>query len=248
MFETAPFLVLWSMAAAAAPPDVTHDPANKAAAVIVVSATAAGGGHGSGAVVDARGLVLTNLHVVDLAAAKLTKDGEGLFVCADPVRSMWLMEPRSEAMAKRLPGSMACRRAKLVGTSLTDDLALLRTDQLMSAVRVTDEIPNEGEAIHSRAAVADFLAPSLKCGRFIARIDPNYFRVGDPRRMMPPQFILDLGAMPGASGGPVFDANGRMFALIVAVMPFPGRSDTFAIPGAAIIPFIRAHDPFQPRP
>ncbi len=199
---------------------------NRMATVMVLNKYDIGASLGTGVVVDTRGLVLTNRHVIEDkfdAQKQQTRAGTPL-VCE--VKGL----------------SLDCLPARIVITTEKHDVALLQVDRTFPyAIEIADDRDlEEGAVIYARCAVLDLLPPSLVYGRFIGRADPRW--VYAPFKV--PVLVLDISANPAGSGGGIFDRNGRMVGLARLVSPPPGRPNLIAVPGSVLKALVEKYNPF----
>ena len=141
------------------------------------------------------------------------------------------IEPELEVCVVFGGNIMACKLATIVAISPDADVALLRADlpDLGPTMLRPDALPmREAEEVYARLTFGLYLPPSLAYGRYLGT-DP----VGDD--------VYDLAAMPGSSGGPVFDLQGRLVGIVSSVSILPGRSLTFTVPSRAILKFLGAN-------
>jgi S1-C subfamily serine protease len=169
---------------------------------------------GSGIFLGVGGLVLTNNHVA--------ADG------TDPPHADLRLEVClvSEGVAK------PCVPAEVLALDPDDDLALLRTtfpDVAPIRIRPDAEPMREAEDVYARPSFGIYLVPSLVYGRFVGR----WLSDGTD--------LYDLAVMPGSSGGPVFDLQGRLVGLIHAMTTEKGTSFNVAIPAQVIREFLKEH-------
>ena len=173
--------------------------------------------YASGVFLGHGGLVLTNKHV---ALPPALKAGTYQF------RVCLMFGP---ALAPCLPAEV------VAVSSDSDDLALLRTElpfQPPFLIRPDSEPMNEAEEVYARLGFSDLLPPSLVRGRF-AGID-----------LREDHALYDLPVMPGSSGGPVFDRQGRLVGLVDAYTLSEGRVLADVIPARTIRRFLVIHDLF----
>jgi len=164
-----------------------------------------GGASGSGFLVDDKGSILTNQHVVDNAEEVDVRFGED----GDPVD------------------------AKVTGTDASTDLALLKIDpadadgkpiQLGSSddVRVGEPVIAIGSPFGLRGTVTAGIVSGL--GREIQ--SPNGFTIDEVVQ-------TDAAINPGNSGGPLIDERGRVIGVNAQIASSGNRSNSgvgFAIP------------------
>lgn len=173
---------------------------------------------GTGVVVG-EDVVLTNDHVID-ALRKRKVDGtivpKTLQVCtvADEV-------------------ILTCFKGEMIGTDEHIDLALIRVKGPMPRpVEIgDDETLKPAAPVYAFLSDREFLLPSEARGLFRGRTKP-------PRVIGPRTVIFDLGANPGGSGGPVFDANDMLVGIVQAVTPTPGRPHAVAVPARTVKRFL----------
>ena len=176
-----------------------------------------GGASGSGFLVDDKGSILTNQHVVDNAEEVDVRFGED----GDPVD------------------------AKVTGTDASTDLALLKIDpadadgkpiQLGSSddVRVGEPVIAIGSPFGLRGTVTAGIVSGL--GREIQ--SPNGFTIDEVVQ-------TDAAINPGNSGGPLIDERGRVIGVNAQIASSGNRSNSgvgFAIPidtAKEVIPELR---------
>lgn len=174
------------------------------------SAEPGGTGQGSGIVIDPRGLVLTNHHVIDGAAS---------------IKVIWRDGARSQA--------------RVVGFDEQTDIALLRLDpvppDLVAAELGDSDALRIGQfaiAIGSPLGLSD----SVSVGHLSATGRRTLGMIGD---LVDPEFAMlrhqdflqiDTPIHPGNSGGPLVDIEGRVIGLNTAIMGHAGGGLGFAIP------------------
>ncbi len=193
-------------------------------------------GLGTGFVVDVRGLVLTNRHIVEIVNDAEGKPSSGKYqVCT--VAS----------------GVQSCIPAEVVATDAEHDLALLRVEKRFpAAVEFGDDRAlASGDLIYYWGNAGLVLPPTLFVGRFANRAEPPYADVKHP------VLILDVSMNHGGSGSPVFNEQGKVVGIMVGFVKFANRPDAVdagtplavAVPAAAIAEFLKKHDPFsKPKP
>ena len=162
--------------------------------VTVEVETAQGGGSGSGFVVDASGLLLTNNHVVDGAVA------DGVTVVLSDGTS--------------LP-------AEVVGRTVRYDLAVLRVDRTglvplafaSTALSVGDPVVAVGAPLGLQSTVTTGIVSALD----------RPVTAGDPSSASYINAVqTDTAINPGNSGGPLVDLNGDVVGINSAIAQAPG--------------------------
>lgn len=193
-------------------------------------------GIGTGFVVDVRGLVLTNNHIVERVADVDGKLSSGKYeVCT--VAS----------------GIQSCVPAEVVATDAEHDLALLKVDKRFpAAVEFGDDLAlASGDLVYYWGNVGLILPPTLFVGRFANRAEPPYTPIKFP------VLVLDVSMNYGGSGSPVFNERGKVVGIMVGFTKIANQPDSanagaplaVAIPAAAIVEFIKKNDPFsKPKP
>ena len=210
-----------------AEPPVSRFEQNRQATVLIINKFENGAALGTGVVVDKRGLILTNHHVIESQFDDQTRQ-------AIPGKPM-VCEVKGIALA--------CVPAVVVASTEKQDAALLRVERSYpyEVEIIDDRGVTEAENIYMRGSVGPLLPPALMVGNFIGRADPRYefapFKV--------PILVLDLAIQSGCSGGPVFDSDGRMIGLVKAIIHFSGRPLGLAVPGSVIKSFVETYDPFS---
>lgn len=179
-------------------------------------------GLGTGVYLGINGMVITNRHVVENDIPEELAE-----IIKNPKLRVCLV---TEGKAT------ACQEAEVVALSETSDLALIRTslpDRTPIRIRPQSLPMGEAERVYARLSYRDIVVPSLVYGRYVGA-----YRDEDDGEVMD---FYDLAAMPGGSGGPVFDLQGRLVGLAKAVSPPPGRSMTFVVPAKDIRKFLAEH-------
>lgn len=189
-------------------------------------------GLGTGFVVDKRGLVVTNHHVVapqlDLASFMIVSIGQ-VKVCVGraPIKS--------------------CMKAEVVASDPVRDIALLKTEKPFA---VQAELGDESTLVPYDEAVLvgnvlQILEPSPLGGRFVGTATKAYT---DQKQfdITLPVLVFDLALPRGSSGGPVFDAGGRVVGMGRGFSDEDVTTRSFAIviPISFVKAFVRKHDPF----
>lgn len=200
-----------------------------------------GGNHsGTGAVVDIRGYVVTNYHIIDPRPRPDLgiEEGSGTYV-----------------ICEAYPGKSACSRAELVGTDPSHDLALLKTETLAfgNAVDFADDLEALlGDEVYLWGHVGNLAPLSPLFGRLVNWVTAE--RYGSPRLVTGPApehvvdfplLLLDVPMNPGSSGGPVFLADGRCIGIAFASTRTSPGSNAFALaaPSRHVIALVKKHVP-----
>ena len=177
-------------------------------------------GHGSGVILDARGYVVTNYHVVDLEGARISVDfgdgrrGTAQLVATDPGRDLALLrlDPRGAPypVAPLAGGAQPGVGAWVLafGSPLSGDLAGLVSVGIVSA--------------NYRSAAAVNLAGIAPEATFLQ---------------------TDAAVNPGNSGGPLVDLSGEVVGINTGILSGDGGSQgiAFAVPAADVRRFVAAH-------
>ncbi len=162
-------------------------------------------GAGSGAVLDKRGHILTNNHVIE--------DAEMILVT--------------------LPGGKQPYQAELVGTDVSTDIAVIKIDapaeELFPITLGTSDNLKVGQRVYTLGNPFGF------DGTLTTGIISNLNRTLPSRqrgREMKSIIQTDAAMNPGNSGGPLLDTGGRMIGMNVAIASMSGQSSGlgFAIP------------------
>ena len=179
-------------------------------------------GIGSGVVLSADGLIVTNAHVVEGArrirvrakAVKTGEDGRASACGDDPARCR-------EAVLE----------AKLVGVDRFSDLALLKVEATgleYLNIRDSDDL-RQGElvlALGSPMGLENSVSMGIvsSVARQLARDDPHVY------------IQTDAAINPGNSGGPLVDTHGRLVGINTFIMSQSGGSEGvgFAVPGGLV--------------
>jgi S1-C subfamily serine protease len=167
---------------------------------------ATGQGAGTGVVIDATGLVLTNAHVVDGA----------------------------RTVAVRLPDDTASRPARLLATSPSNDLALLQVED-PRGLRAATFSPSESLAVGD-AVVAIGNALALEGDLTVTRgiVSALGRSVALPSGTIDNMIQTDAAISSGNSGGPLVNAAGQVVGINTAVAASSGAQQAanvgFAIP------------------
>jgi S1-C subfamily serine protease len=163
-----------------------------------------GEGAGSGSVLDKRGHILTNYHVIEDA----------------------------EKIEVTLPGGKESYEGRLVGTDAENDIALLKIDappeELFPVPLGTSNNLHVGQRVYTLGN------PFGLEGTFTTGVISNLNRTVPNRlgREMKSIIQTDAAMNPGNSGGPLLDTAGRMIGMNVAIATKTGQSAGlgFAIP------------------
>jgi S1-C subfamily serine protease len=236
-FALAPALVLFAVTIGgcahatktAKPAAVVQTPSrfeqNRSATVQIRQVAQSGLGLGTGVVVDVRGLVITNHHVISPIIDKKTKK----------------VIPSEIKVCEVVQGIADCLAAEVVASDPKYDLALLRVRKTYRyAVRFGDETTlGEWAPVYTRANVGPLLPPSLMRGNYVGRAEAPYVP------LLWPYLVIAIGINPGASGGPVFsEADDTLVGINQAITTFGGASMGLAVPVSLVKGFIAEHDPF----
>lgn len=197
-------------------------------------------GLGTGLVVDRRGYVLTNFHIVEPMRHPTTgaviSDGTFL-VCTVPT------------------GVRDCDRADLVAADPKNELALLKTKKrtFKTAATFANDIELErGDFVSAWGNIAGIAPVSPLRGAFINWMTAAYLGIkGDEisfqegRTIKLPLLLLDLPMNNGTSGGPVFREDGACVGLLFATIKTADLATPIgmAIPASRVIPFLKKHLP-----
>jgi serine protease Do len=235
-FALAPALVLFAVTiggcahATAKPAAAVQAPSrfeqNRSATVQIRQVAPGVLGLGTGAVVDVRGLVITNHHVVSPLIDPETKK----------------IVPSELKVCTVADGIADCLPAEIVASDPKYDLALLRVKKTYAyAIRFGDETKlGEWAPVYTRANVGSFLPPSLIRGNYVGRAEAPYVP------LLRPFLVFALGINPGASGGPVFsEADDSLVAINQAISAFGGSPMGMAVPASLVKEFVAEHDPFK---
>jgi S1-C subfamily serine protease len=166
-------------------------------------------GAGSGAVLDKRGHILTNNHVIEGA--------EVIFVT--------------------LPGGKQPYPAELIGTDVSTDIAVIKidapTNELFPVALGSSDSLKVGQRVYTLGNPFGF------DGTMTTGIISNLNRTLPSRkrgREMKSIIQTDAAMNPGNSGGPLLDTSGRMIGMNVAIASMSGQNSGlgFAIPANRI--------------
>lgn len=167
-------------------------------------------GAGSGSVIDKRGHILTNNHVIE--------DAEVILVT--------------------LPGAKQPYPAELVGRDVSSDIAVLKIDapasELFPITIGTSDNLRVGQRVYTLGNPFGFFDGTLTTG-----IISNLNRTLPSRqrgREMKSIIQTDAAMNPGNSGGPLLDTSGRLIGMNLAIASTSGQSSGvgFAIPANRI--------------
>ncbi|HKK69825.1 MAG TPA: trypsin-like peptidase domain-containing protein [Candidatus Krumholzibacteria bacterium] len=168
---------------------------------------------GAGVIVDPRGYVLTNHHVVDGARrvrVVLSQPRE----TGQQTRSV--LEPRGEILG-----------AQIVGTDLETDLAVLKIDaENLNALPFGDsEAVRQGQLVFALGSPRG-LDGSVSLG--VVSATARQFQDGSPMIYIQ----SDVAVNPGNSGGPLVDTHGRLVGINSFIVSGSGGSEglSFAVP------------------
>ncbi|HXG63313.1 MAG TPA: tetratricopeptide repeat-containing serine protease family protein [Planctomycetota bacterium] len=203
-------IVLFLAAGLARSQELTDpDEASKVMAAVRASVVAVRNpeGYGSGVLLNAEGLVLTNAHVV-----------------VSPLP----FHVEVEALTDQGWRSVYFRRVTLLGVHPKKDLALLRFDPsehplALNPMRRAEEAPLPGERVY----VVGY--PASHGGHRKVLVEGR-LRQRDRFVDMPGYLDLEAGIFPGNSGGPVCDARGRAVGLVTWGEWGRGEAGGMAIP------------------
>jgi hypothetical protein len=163
------------------------------------------------------------------AAGDTVRQGSGVILRADGVvATNWhVMQGASSARIRLANGEVIDRVLFLDGDSLAD-IALLRVAGLdMPAARTTTDVPAVGTRVLAIGAPLG-LSQTVSDGLVSA------IRLVDGKTVIQTTAAIS----PGSSGGPVFDAQGRVFAIAMSTLS-EGQALNFATPiryGLALLP------------
>jgi S1-C subfamily serine protease len=159
---------------------------------------------GSGVVIIDKGVILTNLHVVDGASRILVTFFNGL-------------ESEAKVIARRPESDLAVVQAEQV----PDDL---RAATLRSSRELV-----EGE--HVAAVGFPFgIGPSVSAG--VVSGTGREYRTPEEGRSLSNLIQFDAAANPGSSGGPLVNAEGEVIGIVTAILSASGTYSgiSFAVP------------------
>ena len=184
-----------------------------------------------GVVVNKNGLVLTNNHVV----AKLPR-----------IAGQTPATPDIYLVCRVVEGNRNCDKAKVVATDPANDLALLRADRHFSqAVKfVDDDTLMPGDEVYFWGNVFSILPPSPFFGRYLGRVEPPYYSGKGLRAL--PLLLMDITAVNGSSGSPVFNELGQCIGVVVAYFPSAiggPRPLGVIIPSSTVMKFLKENTP-----
>jgi len=156
-------------------------------------------GMGSGVIIDPKGLIITNNHVIEGA----------------------------EKIDATLPSGQVLH-GKLVGTCVTDDVAIIKVDggDLPSA-----ELGNSDELRVGHTVFAIGNPFGLSGGPTVTKgvISAVKRSIRSERGLIEDLVQTDASINPGNSGGPLVDVHGRVVAISTAIVPY-AQGIGFAIP------------------
>jgi S1-C subfamily serine protease len=187
-------------------------------------------GLGSGVYLGINGMVMSNQHV---AVNEIPE--ELVDVIKNPTLKVCLVTDEG--------ATVPCVPAEAVALDEVRDLALLRTtlpSQAPIRIRPLAEKMNEAEPVYARLSFGEYLAPRLVYGRYVGHSDK--LKMGEGRD--PKKDLYDIAAMPGSSGGPVFDLQGHLVGLIEGGTTETGRVFGIVIPSKVIREFLAEHPEF----
>jgi S1-C subfamily serine protease len=188
-------------------------------AVVNINTTLANGAAaGTGMVITASGEVLTNNHVINGATS----------------------------ISVQIGGTGAVRTAKVLGYSVTDDVALLQieggsglktvTTGKSTQLLVNDDVVAIGNALGRGGVPANTAGTVAALNQTITASDDN----GANSETLPGMIQIAAGIQPGDSGGPLVDANGRVVGMTTAAQVNGGRFRQAASNTGYAIPIERA--------
>jgi S1-C subfamily serine protease len=193
-------------------------------------------GLASGVYLGINGVILTNRHVAE------NKIPEKLASIIQNVRLKVCLVAEGKADP--------CQDAQVVAISDKYDLALLQIklpDFGPIRIRPASELMNEAEEVYARPSMGEFLKPSLVYGRFVGTYEMTG-SVGeaddddeDVVKATMSFDLYDVMAMPGSSGGPVFDLKGRLVGLVRGGVSKEGRILVVVVPSRDIRKFLAEH-------
>lgn len=184
-----------------------------------------GFGLGTGVVVDRRGYVLTNHHVVAEKSYEVVEAGS---------KKVFRGSGKYEVCTAKEDAEEACVPARIVRQDKALDLALLKADrEFPYAVVFSTAIPEPFDFLYVWANLRDLTGVAPFRGRMVAKVADRYAQ--EPGSLI----VIDVGMNPGGSGAPVFDRDGHCVGLITSVTPPPGRSMTIAVSAKVIVVFLK---------
>jgi S1-C subfamily serine protease len=127
--------------------------------------------------------------------------------------------------------------ARLLAASRSEDLAVIKVDNIEGSVPVVHGFNQRADTIAEGAPVALIGFPnggegglSSGSGRSVAR--PN-LGSGVLERISGARLDIEGYGAAGASGSPVFDANGEVIGILFGGSAADGRQTVYAVPAAA---------------
>lgn len=199
--------------------DVAAVVAAVAPSVVAVDAGGAGGA-GSGIVLSADGLVLTNAHVVDGASTISVRLADG-----------------------------SRHRASLVGSSPEEDLALVRADDagpLPAVALAADAEVAVGDEVVAIGNALDLGGPPSVTRGIVSALGRT---VDTDDGVLAGLIQTDAAVNPGNSGGPLVNAAGEVIGITTAVLVVDGDVGfAVAAANAAGVVEVLARGPDAPRP
>ncbi len=202
------------------------------------------GNFGTGTVVDMRGLVVTNNHV-------LREENDSKLAVSYPEKKdrvdIFIVCNGNEEKD-------SCRPAVLLAADAKLDLALLQVDgeferavDFGSDQALKDSDPfseDKSDLVYLWGKVYYYTPVSHLVGRYINHVEPDFYK-GRGISAALPVLLLDMTISPGSSGGPVFNADGECVGVADAYTIFGGRNLGVLIPSGTVASFVKHNIPFS---